>query len=71
MSTHNRRMTCIAYGEPSSIRETLLVGSRYCSRHLKQVPRMTKAEVVRAGGVFPGPTSQRPVGRPKKIGGAK
>lgn len=57
MSSHNGKRGPIAYGEASSIAETLKIGELYCTRHLCAVPKLTRAEVIRAGGVFP---PQRP-----------
>lgn len=66
MSTFNGKRGPIAYGEPSSIGEMLKIGERYCTRHLCAIPKLTRAEVIRAGGVFPPARPPSVVGRPRK-----
>ena len=56
----------IGYGEASGVEELLLVGRKYCARHLGAVPKLTRAQVERLGGVFPREPVQ-PVSKPKKL----
>lgn len=62
--TMNGHAMSISYGEPSRIGDMLAVGERYCQRHLKEIPRLTREEVIRCGGVFPPPAPL--IAQPKK-----
>ena len=63
---NGKPMFGIGYGEASGVEELLLVGRKYCARHLGAVPKLTRAQVERLGGVFPREPVQ-PVSKPKKL----
>lgn len=65
----NGHAMSIGYGDSSSIGATLNIGGRYLGRHLRQVPRLTRAEVERLGGLFPSAPAiipDKPVKEPAK-----
>ena len=66
MSTRNGKPGPISYGEQSGVSGILSIGANYCARHLRQVPRLTREEVKKLGGIFPPAAPPVKTGRPRK-----
>lgn len=63
--TMNGHAMPIGYGEAGTIAETLAIGRNYCHRHISQIPKLSREQLIRLGCVFPRATAPIPH-RPKK-----
>lgn len=63
--TMNGHAMSIGYGEAGTIAETLAIGRNYCHRHISQIPKLSREQLIRLGCVFPRATAPLPH-RPKK-----